>query len=196
MIWEEIRVERAASRNSAWSPPDGAVIWLCGPAAPETRAASRSVTGTSSCAPLPYSIWRKFKAKSQRRFASITSSPRKVRRIKRSYLQLLVLITLFILFFATWLALFLAKQISVPITALLGAAQEIRRGNLGTKVEVGAVDELASLVRAFNEMSLDLEANSRELENRRRFTEAILEAFLQELSHLPPTAGYSGSTVR
>ena len=31
-------------------------------------------------------------------------------------------------------------------------------------------------MRAFNEMSLDLEANSRELENRRRFTEAILES--------------------
>ena len=98
------------------------------------------------------------------------------RAVKRSYLQLLVLITLFILFFATWLALFLSKQISVPITALLAAAQEIRKGNLGAKVQVGAVDELASLVRAFNEMSLDLESNSRELENRRRFTEAILES--------------------
>jgi PAS domain S-box-containing protein len=95
---------------------------------------------------------------------------------RRTYIQLLTLITLFILFVATWLALFLAKQISTPISALLGAAQEVRRGNLAYRVKVNAIDELASLVRAFNEMTRDLEANSRELDKRRRFTEAILES--------------------
>ena len=98
------------------------------------------------------------------------------RAMRRSYLLLLTLITLFILFFATWIALFLAKQISVPISALLGAAQEVRKGNLDHRVEVNAIDELASLVRAFNEMTQELEANSRELDKRRRFTEAILES--------------------
>ena len=38
------------------------------------------------------------------------------------------------------------------------------------------MDELASLVRGFNQMTQELEANSRELEARRRFTEAILES--------------------
>jgi PAS domain S-box-containing protein len=95
---------------------------------------------------------------------------------RRTYIQLLTLITLFILFVATWLALFLAKQISTPISALLGAAQEVRQGNLAYRVKVNAIDELASLVRAFNEMTKELEANSRELEKRRRFTEAILES--------------------
>ena len=98
------------------------------------------------------------------------------RAMRRSYLLLLTLITLFILFFATWLALFLAKQISVPISALLGAAQELRKGNLDHRVQVNAMDELASLVRAFNEMTQELSANSRELDKRRRFTEAILES--------------------
>ena len=92
------------------------------------------------------------------------------------YHQLLLLITLFILFLATWVALFLARQISVPISALLGAAQEIRRGNLAWRVRVNAIDELASLVRAFNEMTQELEANRGELEKRRQFTEAILES--------------------
>jgi two-component system, NtrC family, nitrogen regulation sensor histidine kinase NtrY len=41
---------------------------------------------------------------------------------------------------------------------------------------VRAIDELASLVRGFNEMTQELEANSRELDARRRFTEAILES--------------------
>ena len=38
------------------------------------------------------------------------------------YLLFLVLIALFILFVATWIALMLARQISVPISALLEAA--------------------------------------------------------------------------
>ena len=43
-------------------------------------------------------------------------------------------------------------------------------------MRVKAIDELATLVRGFNEMMQELEANSRELESRRRFTEAILES--------------------
>ncbi len=92
------------------------------------------------------------------------------------YSLFLLLIALFILFVATWIALLLARQISVPISALLVAASEVRKGNLGHRVQVQAIDELATLVRAFNEMMHELEANSRELETRRRFTEAILES--------------------
>jgi PAS domain S-box-containing protein len=96
--------------------------------------------------------------------------------LRNFYLLLLTLITLFILFFATWIALFLARQISGPITALLTAAQQVRRGNLGYRVQVDAIDELATLMHGFNEMTEALEANSKELESRRRFTEAILES--------------------
>ena len=46
------------------------------------------------------------------------------------YFLLICLITLFILFFASWMAQMLARQISVPISALLGAAREVRQGNL------------------------------------------------------------------
>ena len=56
---------------------------------------------------------------------------------------------LFVLFVATWIALFLARQISVPISALLEGARELRKGNLKHRVNVGAIDELAILVRAF-----------------------------------------------
>lgn len=93
-----------------------------------------------------------------------------------TYFLLICLITLFVLFFAAWSAQILSRQISMPISALLGAAQEVQRGNLSYRVRVNAIDELATLVRAFNEMTSDLEANARELEARRRFTEAILES--------------------
>ncbi len=44
------------------------------------------------------------------------------------------------------------------------------------RVNVRAADELGSLVRGFNQMTQELEANSSELDRRRRFTEAILES--------------------
>ena len=93
-----------------------------------------------------------------------------------TYFLMICLLTLFVLFFAAWIAQLLSRQISVPISALLGAAREIRRGNLSYRIRANAIDELATLVRAFNEMTNELEGNARELEARRRFTEAILES--------------------
>jgi nitrogen fixation/metabolism regulation signal transduction histidine kinase len=93
-----------------------------------------------------------------------------------TYFLLICLLTLFVLFFAAWSAQILSRQISVPISGLLEAAKEVRRGNLAYRVRVSAIDELATLVRAFNEMTNELEGNARELESRRRFTEAILES--------------------
>ena len=98
------------------------------------------------------------------------------KNIRSLYLRFLLLIALFILFVANWIALLLARAISVPISALLVAAGEVRKGNLGYRVQTKAMDELATLVRAFNEMMHELEANSREIESRRQFTEAILES--------------------
>ena len=106
-------------------------------------------------------------------YARLATSRQEVRR---SSLLLLALIALFVLFVATWIALFLARQISVPISALLQGAREVRAGNLSHRVEAPAIDELASLVRGFNEMTRELESNSLELDTRRRFTEAILES--------------------
>ncbi len=108
------------------------------------------------------------------RLGEVQASRRKF--YKDTYFRLICLIALFVLFFASWSAQILARQISVPISALLGAAREVRRGNLSYRVRVNAIDELATLVRAFNEMTNELEGNARELEARRHFTEAILES--------------------
>ena len=108
------------------------------------------------------------------RAANQLSSQRK--SIRSNYLLLLTLIALFIFFVASWLAQYLARQISGPISALLRAAEEVSRGNLAYRVQVTAVDELAQLVGGFNRMTADLEANRMEIESRRRFTEAILES--------------------
>ena len=100
----------------------------------------------------------------------------KSKDFKKFYTMLMLLITLFVLFVATWIALFLSRQISIPIIALLEASSEVRKGNLTHRVGVRAADELGTLVRAFNQMTQELETSSRELDRRRRFTEAILES--------------------
>ncbi|MBA3975466.1 MAG: hypothetical protein C0504_14770 [Candidatus Solibacter sp.] len=92
------------------------------------------------------------------------------------YLRLLLLITLFVLFIATWVALFLARQITSPVTALVEAARAVRGGDLSYRVTTPATDEFATLVRAFNEMTQNVQASREELDNRRRFIETVLES--------------------
>lgn len=98
------------------------------------------------------------------------------RAIRVQYSLFIVLIAVFILWVATWMALKLSRLISGPISSLLTAARQVREGDLNYRVDTPATDEMAALVRAFNEMTRGLAANSRELESRRRFTEAILES--------------------
>ena len=102
-------------------------------------------------------------------------------------LQLLALIALFIFFVAGWLAQFLARQISGPISALVRAAEEVSRAICSYRVDVRAIDELAQLVGGFNRMTADLEANRSELDARRRFTEAILESIPTGIISVDPS---------
>ena len=112
-----------------------------------------------------------------------------VKSFRTIYTMLMVLITLFVLFVATWLARILANRISIPITALLDAAVEVRQGNLQHRVTVRAEDELGQLVRGFNEMTEGLESSAQELDRRRRFTEAILESIPTGVISVGPDGG-------
>lgn len=161
----EIRVE----------PRNGAMIRLCSEPAGDRRPVQvrRNDLVLTTFVPIDLSRTQENITRAIAEYNQLHLNKKSLRSL---YHQLLLLITLFILFLATWVALFFARQISVPISALLGAAQEIRRGNLAYRVRVNAIDELASLVRAFNEMTQELEANRGELEKRRQFTEAILES--------------------
>jgi two-component system, NtrC family, nitrogen regulation sensor histidine kinase NtrY len=115
---------------------------------------------------------------------------RQRRLVRRTYMSLLLLLTVLVLFSTTWLALFLSKLVTRPVAALAEATQEISRGRLDYRVEVHAADEIGDLVRSFNRMAEELEtsrhqidASSRELsvanttlEQRRRHIETILES--------------------
>src|SRR5215470_14611317 len=75
-----------------------------------------------------------------------------------------------------------ATQLSVPISHLVAAAEQVRGGDLAARVPEGEKDdELASLSRAFNRMTYQIESQQRELreanrqlDERRRFTETVL----------------------
>ena len=108
---------------------------------------------------------------------------------KRNYVSILALLTLLILFTATWFALFFSKQVTIPIQALANATHEVAQGNLGFQVLARADDELGVLVLSFNQMtqqllenrraieqaSVKLQEANRKLEERGNTIEAILE---------------------
>ena len=112
-----------------------------------------------------------------------------LRAYKREILLWLMLVTLLLLFTTTWVALFLSKQVTVPIQALAEATREISRGNFDHQIDVQAQDELGTLVRSFNRMSEQLGEGRRQIneftqsleqaieerERRRKLMEAILE---------------------
>ena len=92
----------------------------------------------------------------------------KRRLVRRTYMDLLLLLTVLVLFTTMWLALYLSKLVMRPIAALAEATQEISRGRLDYRVEVTAADEIGDLVRSFNRMAEELEASRHQIENSRR----------------------------
>jgi two-component system, NtrC family, nitrogen regulation sensor histidine kinase NtrY len=112
-----------------------------------------------------------------------------LRAYKREILLALFFVTVLLVFATTWVALFLSKQVTVPIQALAEATREIARGNFDHQIDVRAQDELGTLVRSFNRMTeqlgegrrqineftLSLEHAIEEREGRRKLMEAILE---------------------
>ncbi len=128
-----------------------------------------------------------------RRMTKAYESYSQLRVLKRPltgvYLSFFLMVTLMILVSATWMGLYLAKRITRPVQLLAAAAREIGAGHFEHRVERETVDEFGSLVDAFNSMvdelassrrqleqsSVDLHRKHAEVEERRRFTEAVLD---------------------
>jgi two-component system, NtrC family, nitrogen regulation sensor histidine kinase NtrY len=112
-----------------------------------------------------------------------------LRALKRQMLLILFFFTVLVLSAATWVALFLAKQVTVPIQALAEGTREVSAGNFEYQVPEQAQDELGILVRSFNSMTTQLRDNRaqideftrnlqqavQELERRRQLMETVLE---------------------
>jgi two-component system nitrogen regulation sensor histidine kinase NtrY len=101
--------------------------------------------------------------------------------IKSNYIITLSIVTLVIIFLATWFGLTLAKGITDPIQDLVLATNRITQGDLDSRIDIEADDEIGLLVKSFNQMTKDLkksknsveEANIN-LEQRRKYMETVL----------------------
>lgn len=102
--------------------------------------------------------------------------------IKVSFIVTLLLVTLVIVFSATWFGLFLAKGITNPIQDLGEAMRRIASGDMRAQIPIQAKDELGILVDQFNAMTRDLnkikeslEQANIDLDQRRKYMETVLE---------------------
>ena len=93
------------------------------------------------------------------------------------------IVALLLLLASVWVGLNLADRLAAPIARLVEAANRVRAGDLMARVPEGPgqQDEIQDLSRAFNRMTSQLSSQRRELieanrqlDERRRFTEAVL----------------------
>jgi len=108
--------------------------------------------------------------------------------IKITYLIVFLMATLLLIFSATWVGFYMSKGITIPIQNLIEATNSVSRGDLDSRIEIKAKDEMALLVNAFNKMTADLKSSKSgleeanrilrekniELEQRRRYIETVL----------------------
>jgi len=109
--------------------------------------------------------------------------------IKAGAYLLVAVITVMILFSATWFGFYVARGITVPIQRLAEATEAIAQGDLSVRIEAKATDEIGTLVESFNRMTADLqgskskveEANvslrqsNLELDRRRAYIETVVD---------------------
>jgi two-component system nitrogen regulation sensor histidine kinase NtrY len=84
--------------------------------------------------------------------------------IKFIYLIVLSIVSLLILFSATWFGIYLAKGMTVPIQRLAEGTLRIAQGDYDFSVDLEAKDEFGLLVNSFNKMTSDLRIGKEEIE--------------------------------
>jgi len=108
--------------------------------------------------------------------------------IQTTYYIILAIVALLVVFCATWLGIYLARSITVPIMELAEGTRRVAEGDLDYNINVVADDEIKTLVDSFNTMTRELRFNRRqleasrnelkqkniEIEERRRYMEIVL----------------------
>lgn len=102
--------------------------------------------------------------------------------LKVSFAILFGMVALLLLLSAVWLGLNFANAIVLPLVSVIQAAEDVRLGDLSSRVEIGRKnDEIAQLGKSFNEMLDKINKNreelvqaNKQLDKRREFTEAVL----------------------
>lgn len=104
------------------------------------------------------------------------------RDLQARFIFVIIVVSLLILIAAILLAMWSANRLTAPVGRMVRAASRIGKGDLSARVPSrGTDDELGVLARAMNRMAAQLQAQTRalidaneQLDQRRRFTEAVL----------------------
>jgi two-component system nitrogen regulation sensor histidine kinase NtrY len=108
--------------------------------------------------------------------------------IKAGAYLFVAVITVLILFGATWFGFYVARSITVPIQRLAEGTEAIAQGNLSVRIDAKATDEIGTLIESFNRMTADLQGsksaiesanvslrqNNLELDRRRAYIETVV----------------------
>ncbi|MGB3212789.1 MAG: ATP-binding protein [Desulforhopalus sp.] len=104
-------------------------------------------------------------------------------------LIILLIVTLLVIFAAIWFGLYISRGITDPLEKLVLATRRVADGDLEFVMDWESKDEMGLLVNSFNQMTLNLnfsnkklaethtalQRSSQESEQRRRYTEIILQ---------------------
>ena len=96
------------------------------------------------------------------------------RPFKNLYVLTTALASLVVVFSATWLGLYLARGITEPLAQLSAATGRVAAGEWNVALPEAGGDEIGTLVRSFNSMTVQLKASHEALEERRQYIENIV----------------------
>ncbi|TKB82586.1 MAG: PAS domain S-box protein [Nitrospira sp.] len=88
--------------------------------------------------------------------------------IKAGAYLFVAVVTVMILFSATWFGFYVARGITVPIQRLAEATVAVAQGDLSVKIDAKATDEIGTLIESFNRMTGDLQGSKFKLEDANR----------------------------
>ncbi len=88
--------------------------------------------------------------------------------IKAGAYLFVAVVTVMILFSATWFGFYVARSITVPIQRLAEATVAMAQGDLSVKIDAKATDEIGTLIESFNRMTGDLQGSKFKLEEANR----------------------------
>lgn len=104
--------------------------------------------------------------------------------LQRRLFLTFAVVALLLLMVAVWFGMNFASRLGMPLSVMVDMAERVRAGDLNARIQEKFLkyeDELGSLGRAFNRMTGQLESQrselmdaNRQLDTRRRFTEAVL----------------------
>lgn len=108
--------------------------------------------------------------------------------IKAGAYLFVAVVTVMLLFSATWFGFYVARGITVPIQLLAEATEAVAQGDLTVQIDAQATDEIGTLIESFNRMTQDLQGSKSkleetnltlmsanvELDRRRTYTETVV----------------------